>query len=760
MGPRALSAYRRKRDFARTPEPRGRRGPRRGRLSFFIQRHAARRLHYDFRLEWGGVLKSWAVPKGPSRDPSRRRLAVHVEDHPIGYGTFEGEIPKGQYGAGTVQLWDLGRWLPEGDPEEGFRLGRLHFRLEGRKLRGRWTLARMNGRGDGGKENWLLIKSRDEAARPDGLEPQLATLAAEVPQGDEWVHELKLDGYRVLARVEGGRARLFTRRGLDWTERFSALAAALGGLSARTASLDGEVVALDEKGRTSFSSLQRALSEGAGDRLRYFAFDLLELDGADLRERPLLERKAALSRLLNSGSARVSYSQHLEGKGRALFRHACRLALEGLVSKRKDAPYRPGRGRDWLKIKCHSDQELVIAGFTEPTGARSGLGALVLGVNDGGGLRHAGRVGTGFDAGTLRDLRRRLEALETGKSPFAEPPGGRGVHWVRPKLVAQVAFRGWTAEGLVRQASFKGLREDKPAAEVTREGAAPRVSNPGRVLFPESGLTKGELFAWYELAAPRMLPHLARRPLMLLRCPSGRGRCFYQKHAEGAFPEAVREVDIREKDGSSGRYFYVDDAAGLLALAQLGTIELHPWGALASDVERPERLIIDLDPAPGLPWPAMVRAAGEVRRGLEVLGLRSFLKTTGGKGLHIVAPLVPGATWPEVKRFASSFAAGLARAKPESYTDKPAKSARRGRIFVDYLRNERGATAVAPYSVRALSGAPVSMPISWGELTPSLRSDHFHLRDAASRLKGTDPWAGFERGRRLLPRTSGSGRSS
>lgn len=769
-----LSEYRRKRDFSRTREPRGGGGGRLRRpgekqLSFYVQKHAARRLHFDFRLEMHGVLISWAVPKGPSLEPGVKRLAVHVEDHPLSYGSFAGEIPKGQYGAGTVEVWDRGTWLPEGDPEEGLKKGGLHFELKGKRLKGRWTLARMASKGDG-QENWLLIKSKPTIPRPaepapssapPPPEPQLATLASAVPPGDGWLHELKLDGYRVLTVVQAGRARMYTRKGLDWTHRFGPLPDLLGRLLVRSAVFDGEVVTLDAKGRSSFSALQKALSEHTGAKLTYFAFDLLELDGRDLRPKPLIERKKALAKLLARAGPRLRLSEHMSKKGAALYKSACKLALEGIISKRADAPYRPGRGTDWLKVKCRNEQELIVAGYTEPNGSRSSFGALVLGVKDKGGLRHAGRVGTGFDQAQLKSLLARLRPLEVDDCPFAEEPSRaqtRGVRWVRPKLVAEVAFRGWTGDGQVRQASFKGLRDDKPAAEAVRETpapaapAAPRVTHPDRVLYPEIGLTKRELFDYYGRAAERMLPHVAGRPLMLLRCPSGRGRCFYQKHFDGEPPSGVRGVDVPEKDGTMGRYFCVDDAAGLMALAQLGALEFHPWGALADDVEKPERLTFDLDPGPGVPWKALAQAAEEVRRGLKALGLEGFLKTTGGKGLHVVAPLKPGALWPAAKRFARSFAAGLARAKPEAYTDKLAKSARNGRIFVDYLRNERGSTVVAPYSARARPKAPLSMPLTWDELTPSMRPDRFHLRSAAKRLAGPDPWAGFDRARRPLPK--------
>jgi bifunctional non-homologous end joining protein LigD len=800
-----LAKYRRMRDFARTAEPRGGR-PRpaaKGRLSYFIQRHAASRLHYDFRLELGGVLKSWAVPKGPSLDPRERRLAVHVEDHPLEYGTFEGEIPQGEYGGGTVLLWDLGRWVPEGDPEEGYRRRRLKFRLEGRKLRGSWLLVGMGGRAGEDGKNWLLIKEKDGQARPleesditverpesvSGrpnprspaplprfVPPQLATLAARAPAGEDWLHEIKFDGYRVLARIAGGAVRLHTRKGLDWTESFGPVASALKPLAARSALLDGEVIVLDEKGRSDFQALQNALSEGRRGGLVYQVFDLLELDGRDLRERPLLERKAALASLLQATAraagagfaSRVRYTEHVRGGGEALRRKACELALEGVVCKRADSAYRSGeRSRDWLKVKCLHEQEFVVAGFTAPGGARKGFGALLLGVQGPGGLRYAGRVGTGFTRESLREILAKLERLESDRAPFAKPPSraeARGARWIRPELVAEVAFTGWTSDGLVRQGSFRGLRADKAPAEVVRERVEqapargeppvprPRITHPDRVLWPRAGATKADLAAYLEAAAPRLLREVARRPLGMLRCPDGYGKpCFWQKHASRMFGKAVRPVKVREKDGGVEEYVYVEDEAGLLALAQMSVLELHPWGSTVDDLEHPDRMIMDLDPAPGVPWARVVAAARAVKSRLEELGLAAFLKTTGGKGLHVVTP-VQGADWALLKTFARALAGAFALEKPAEYTARLPLKERGGRIFVDYLRNERGSTAVAAWSPRARAGATVSVPLEWSELKPSLDPSRFDIRTTLKRLDKPDPWSGFDKARAPLPR--------
>ncbi len=758
----SLRRYRRMRDFRATREPRGGRPRRAGsRLSYFIQRHAATRLHYDLRLELDGVLKSWAVPKGPSLDPRDRRLAVRVEDHPREYGAFEGEIPKGQYGAGRVSVWDRGLWIPDGDPRAGLARGRLKFRLEGKRLTGRWTLVAMGGAAGAGGKNWLLIKEDDAAARAaprdlERVEPQLATLAAKVPAGRGWAHEVKFDGFRILAHARGGGVSLRTRGGLDWTHRFPALDDALKGLVAESAVLDGEAVALDGEGRSHFQLLQNALSEKRTDAVVYYVFDLLELDGRDLREEPLSDRKAALKGLLDATAAkagaefrrRVRFSEEFEGKGEDFFRSACKLGLEGVVSKRADAPYRSGRSPSWLKIKCVQEQEFVVAGFTDPAGARGGLGALALGVREDGRLRYAGRVGTGFTAASLKELRGRLEGLTAARCPLAAPPSGpgrRGVHWVKPVLVAEVAFTGWTRDGVLRHPSFKGLREDKPASEafVERPAAPPRLTHPERVLYPGMGITKLELARYYEAAAERMLPHVAGRPLAVVRCPGGVGKpCFFQKNNSSAF-----SGDVRAGDG----YVYVEDARGLAALAQAGVLELHPWGSRVARLDSPDVLIFDLDPAPGAPWRIVAAAAREARARLKTLGLSAFLKTTGGKGLHVAVPLRPGATWTEAKAFCKAFAELMAADAPDLYTAKLNKAARRGRLYIDYLRNERGATAVAPYSPRARPGAPVATPLAWSELTPRMRSDRFDMRSVLPRLR-KDPWKGFEGARRPLPR--------
>jgi bifunctional non-homologous end joining protein LigD len=855
-----LEEYRKKRDFQRTPEPDEASAKDAGSdgLSFVVQKHAASRLHYDFRLEMDGTLKSWAVPKGPSLDPSQRRLAVHVEDHPLSYGGFEGVIPEGEYGAGPVIVWDRGRWEPvEGDASKAYARGRLKFRLDGEKLHGTWNLVRMGGKAGEDGRNWLLIKEDDEAAEPgsdsalvdespasvlsgstieevqrrpeavwtgqgDGgrpdpsaargstkaalpraPKPQLATLVEHPPEGEAWIHEIKLDGYRLLCRRSArGAVSIITRNGKDWTDRFPAIAEGMAALPVESVVLDGEAVVFAPDGRTDFQRLQNSLKRGrtsAGDAV-LVAFDLLYLDGYDLREVPLEERKGLLERILRDrGSGPVRYGDHLEASGRTIYERACDMGVEGVISKRRDRPYRPGRGKDWLKSKCIHEQEFVIAGYTAPSGSRSGFGSLLLGAHDEeGDLRYAGRVGTGFTDETLRDLAARFEKLERKTSPFAEElPAAdrRGVTWVRPELLAEVRFTEWTGDGRLRHPSFQGLREDREPEDVVREEpqatekaadvapdrrksgrrtpgrtatgnrqktrpskggaveiAGVRLTNPDRVLYPEQGITKEAMARYYEAVAEWILPEVADRPLTLVRCPQGHEKeCFYQKHADQGFPDAVKRVEIAEGSGPS-TYLYVDSIEGILSLVQLGVLELHTWGSRRDQVERPDRIIFDLDPDEGMAWERIVEAARILHGFLDSLGLRSFLKTTGGKGLHIVVPLVRRSTWDEAKAFSKAVVDRIADAAPDRYTTNASKKKREGRIYLDYLRNGRGATAVAAYSTRARPGAPVSVPVRWDELGPSLRPDGHTIESLPRRLSRLkeDPWADYAAVRQSL----------
>ena len=819
----ALETYRRKRNFRKTSEPRGKLVRKTAaRLAFVIHKHAARRLHYDFRLEMAGVLASWAVPRGPSLDPKERRLAVEVEDHPFDYGGFEGTIPAGEYGAGKVIVWDRGYWAPVGDPVAGRRQGKLKFKLFGEKLRGGWTLVRIRQPREGGaKNNWLLIKENDQFAgasdivseRPESvssgrtieeidspqsarkssprttrksaragksaalgwIEPQLATLVTAVPAGSQWLHELKFDGYRLLCRIDNGRVSLFTRHAQDWTERFAGVAEAAQKLPTRRALLDGEVVALADDGTHSFQRLQNSFNGRDSSRLIYYAFDLLQLDGRDLRSAPLLERKKLLKQLLaeavEKDSTVLRYSEHWIDQGEDLLAQACRAGLEGILSKRGDDPYQSGRTRSWLKIKCAKSQEFVIGGFTDPAGARVAFGALLLGVHENGALRYAGKVGTGLDERALRDLHTRLGPIQRSAPPFTGVPKSaefRRAHWVEPRLVCEVSFAGWTGDGLLRHASFKGLREDKPADEITREipveasaarGSAKdderiggvKLTHPDRVLYPEQGITKRELARYYERVASVMLPHLEGRPLTVVRCPEGRaGQCFYQRHAREGITEPIQSIAVRER-GKSARYLAVDSLPGLIALAQMGILEIHTWGSRAPRIERPDRLTFDLDPGEDVSWKEIVEGAVRLRARLEDLGLVAFVKSTGGKGLHVVVPIAPEQTWESVKRFSRALAESVVSEASDRYTATASKAQRRGRIFIDYLRNSRTATAVCAYSTRARPGAPVSMPLAWEDLKNDPRR-RFTIRTIAELLepRSNDPWRNYEDARRAL----------
>jgi bifunctional non-homologous end joining protein LigD len=871
----SLGTYRRKRDFTRTVEPAGSEsgttteGATVDRPVFVVHKHAARQLHYDVRLELDGVLKSWAVPKGPSLDPHERRLAMHVEDHPLEYGSFEGVIPKGEYGGGTVMVWDRGTWEPKGDPRAGYEKGDFKVVLHGEKLRGGFAFVRMKPRpdSDDSGDAWLMIKERDDQARPghgddlleqrtesaasgrsldeialardgvwhsartgvsvaaiegavrrelpDALSPQLATLAAEVPGGEHWLHEVKFDGYRLLARVAAGRASLFTRHGHDWTERFAPVASAVAELPAREAWLDGEVVALLPSGVSSFGALQRALSEGRQRELVYYLFDLLYLDGYDLRQAPLAARKEALAGLVRAapGAGRVvRVSEHWNDDGGALYEQACKLGLEGVVSKRADRAYAATRSRDWLKVKCRRRQELVVGGYTDPEGARQGFGALLVGYYEGGRLVYAGRVGTGYGEKTLAEVLRRLRPLHTDEPAFADPPRGaqaRGVHWVRPELVAEVEFADWTGDGIIRHASFQALRDDKPAHDVVREApaskgtapsddppveseaappgdgqkpsAAPReragssaaraavptvagvkITHPDKLYYPESGITKLEVACYYEAVAEHIMPHVARRPLTLVRCPDGSSRqCFFQKHADASFPKSIARVEVTEEKGT-GTYFAVDSIEQLVWLVQMGGLEFHIWGAQAADYEHPDELIFDLDPDEGLPWERVAAGAELVRERLAALGLRSFVKTSGGKGVHVVAPVEPERTWDDVKAFTKAIAQGIVDERPAEYIATMSKAKRSGRIFIDYLRNGRGATSVVAFSSRRRAGAPVSMPLAWDEVAGLGGAATFTVRNAPDWLASQqkDPWQDFFTTRQSLPDLGAAGRAA
>jgi bifunctional non-homologous end joining protein LigD len=827
--PKALEKYAQKRDFGRTPEPAVSGGGGDGH-EFVVQMHAARRLHFDLRLELDGVLKSWAVTRGPSLTLGEKRLAVRTEDHPVDYLDFEGNIPKGEYGGGSMIVWDRGRWMPQADPHKGLQKGHLAFLLDGTRLRGLWHLVRIRPRKGEKTEPWLLMKAEDEFARQPGdreiteeettsylsgrtnaelaaagdiradhaargriakarqrllpdpgkipnarkkllpafQEPSLAAPCEKPPSGPKWIHEIKHNGYRMQARIDGASVRLLTRKGLDWTERFAAIATAVKKMGLASALMDGEVVVEDASGITSFNYLQADLKAGRQDRFRYFVFDLLYFEGYDVTKAALVDRKDLLQQILSGlpAGSPIRFSEHLEVDGPTMLEHSCRMGLEGIVSKHKDQPYRSGRGDHWLKSKCIDRQEFVILGYVPSTADSRAVGALALGYHEAGRLTYAGRVGTGWSFDQARSLRQELEAIVAEKPALANrlPPGAeKGVRWVAPRLVGEIEFRDWTQDRMLRGASFKGLREDKPAEEIVLEtapktaSAAPgralakaRLTHPERILWPEPGITKQGLAEFYADIADWILPHVTGRPLSLLRCPSGTGaKCFFAKHPWQGLDDSVGRIDVGEKEPM----MVIDDLSGLLNMVQAGVVEIHPWGSRVAHLEEPDRLIFDLDPGEGVPWSATIAAAKEVRDRLTDLGLASFLKTSGGKGLHVVVPLAPRAGWEEAKAFTERVANEMAKEHPDKYIATLSKRARSGRIFIDYLRNGRGSTAVAAYSTRSHPQATVSTPIDWDEVSEGLKADHFTVDNIGHRLKflKRDPWDGFFKLRQSVP---------
>ncbi len=800
----ALDEYRRKRTFTVTSEPRGAKARSATGNTFVVQHHFASNEHHDLRLELDGVLKSWAVPKLISTKPGVRRLAVETEDHPLAYATFEGRIPKGQYGAGTVDIFDQGTWSSDEDPREGLKAGKLSFHLKGQVLQGGWVLVRTGkttGNSRDAKPQWLLIKRTDSPTRtatpkrtdvptladmprstPGFIAPQLATLIDTVPSGDDWIFEVKYDGYRLQAHVANGSASLLTRNGHDWTDRFPEIAAAMTRVKASSAILDGEAVVLDEAGISRFGLLQESFDTTPPRHRSCFVFDLLALDGRDLRELPLRERRGLLEQLLRTSRFRagddVHLSQLVEGSGSALLTAACRFGLEGLIGKRVEAPYASGRHRSWVKVKCGNRQEFVVVGFTPPKGSRIGFGALLLAVMDSGALRYAGRVGSGFNDDALKEIRTRLEPLKRKTSPLDERPAGivGAIQWLKPLLVAEVAFAEWTPSGLLRHPVFQGLREDKEPETIQREQprmikqgknagtasaeaaevAGVTITNPDRVVYPEAGITKLELAEHFARVAEVMLPHVAGRPLSLVRCPSGSAdECFYQKHWTGKRPESVDTVAITQSDGKKHPHVVIHDVEGLVTLVQWGTMEIHPWGSRADNVERPDRIIFDLDPGPGVTWAQVREAAGGVHALLDELGMESWLKTSGGKGLHVTVPIVRRKSWDEVSDFARSIAEHMQAALPGHFIAKASKAARKGLIFVDWMRNSRGATAVAPWSTRARPAAGVSVPIPWSQLAKLASGDQFTVLSVRDKPPGTDPWQGLLDSRQHLKALAG-----
>ncbi|WP_367237157.1 DNA ligase D [Pseudomonas sp. Rh2] len=807
-----LQEYQRKRDFNATPEPAGKRArarPAHG-LQYCIQKHDASHLHYDFRLELDGTLKSWAIPKGPSLDPKVRRLAVHVEDHPLDYANFEGHIPEGHYGAGDVIVWDRGIWEPEGDPREAYAKGKLRFALQGEKLSGVWNLFRTHLAGK--KEQWMLVKSHDDQARseadysivealpdsvlsdrtllprrptnarpakprrkakpsalPDKLQPQLATLVDSPPSGD-WHYEVKFDGYRILARIDADDVRLFTRNGHDWSAKLSRQVEALKALGLDSAWLDGEMVVVDENGGTDFQALQNAFDTEHDDNITYYLFDLLYLSGKDLRELPVQDRRATLAKLLeHNTSDTLKFSEDFNQPVDSLLASACRLGLEGLIGKRADSVYMSRRSSDWIKLKCKQRQEFVIVGYTDPKGSRHGFGALLLALHDkdSGQLRYAGKVGTGFSAATLASIRDRLKPLQTATPPLPKPPTGadaRGVHWLKPRLLAEVAYAQMTRSGIVRHSVFHGLRDDKPATAIDLERAVPaktattaqpnglgklRLTHPERVIDPTSGTTKRQIAQYYAQVADWLLPQLKDRPVALVRAPDGLdGELFFQKNAGQLH---IPHVVSYSKAEAGQAAMVLNRADSLLGAVQMNMLELHTWNATDKDFDRPDRFVLDLDPDPALPWKAMLEATQLTLTLLDELGLKTFLKTSGGKGMHLVVPLTRRAGWEHVKEFSHAIVEHMANLFPDRLSAVSGPKNRVGKIFIDYLRNGKGATTVAAYSLRAREGLPVSVPIWREELTQLKGANQWNIGNLHERLAQVDdPWAEMSKTRQSI----------
>jgi len=790
-----LEEYKKKRDFSRTPEPQGTQGKGEEKLSYVIHHHIASRDHYDLRLEWGGVLLSWAVPKGPSQNPKDKRLAIQVEDHPLEYKDFEGNIPEGEYGAGTVMIWDEGHWAPQGgeDAAAGLAAGELKFQLYGKRLKGKYVLVRFK---NGEEGSWLLIKEKDGYARsgpplryetsartrrsmaaierageewaqanPIGFVPvQLATAAGFLPKGEGWAYEIKYDGFRMEAVIEGGKARLYSRSGKEARGDFAGIAEALASLAGERAMiLDGEVIVTDEDGRPDFSLLQRRSSRAGGSDPIFVAFDLLALDGADLRGLALSERKEKLKALIGNGSGALAYSHHVVGDADAVMEAACQKGLEGVVAKRLDSPYLSGRSSDWVKCKCLGRSEFAIGGYSIKAGSKA-VSSLHVGYWEEGELVYAGRIGTGFSQAERSSLKAMLEPLAQKACPFAsEPdqPGGKESVWVRPQLVCEAKYQEFTPKGLLRHASYLGLREDKEAVDVKAEkapaAAVPKrkaveskggliqgvkITHPDKLMYPQSKVTKKEVALYYEAVADKMLPLMGGRIVTAVRSPDGiEGESFYKKHPDES-SRWLKRVLLPGSDGQEEEYFAIASAKGLVGEAQMGTLEFHVWASKLKSLEKPDMMVFDLDPDEGLEIEKIRRGALDLKAALEETGLESFLKTSGGKGYHIVVPLQPKAGWEAFSGFAKSMAEAMEARWPDRYTAYIAKKARKGRIFVDWMRNARGATAVSAYSLRAREDAPVSMPIAWDELKRVLPAS-ITMGKALRRLKGDDPWENF-----------------
>lgn len=810
-----LDAYNKKRDFEKTMEPQGKTAESAESLRFVVQHHMARKDHYDLRLEWRGVLLSWAVPKGPSYDTRDKRLAVQVEDHPLEYRNFEGTIPKGEYGGGVIMLWDEGFWEPSGNVKEGLREGVLKFVLKGRRLKGKWALIRLKGKEGETKDNWLLLKEKDEYAKTaEGIsefttsvrtgrtmteikegadkknvknpfssaDVQLAKLVNTIPEGGDWLYELKYDGYRILAYLEAGSVRLVTRNGNDYTGRFQSVVSSLVDWAAgRAMILDGEMTVTDASGRTVFQALQNYMKHPKGQDLTYIVFDLLALDGEDLRGQRLVQRKDALETLMKDAPKNLWYSRHVKGSGRESFAAACEMGMEGIVGKKADSVYSGTRSGDWIKLKCKRRQEFVIGGYTLSDKRISGVSSLLLGVYGGDDLIYTGRAGTGLGASDAKELGEKFVELRRSVSPFKLAPKPRPnerIFWLEPKLVAEIKFAEWTKSNLLRQASFKGLRTDKSPRDVKMEKADTeaqpgtsaedieekppveniendltiagiKITHPDKVLFDDSQITKEDVIRYYEKVSGRMLPYVSHRILSIVRCPKGISQtCFYKKHP-GQDSKGVITIPVSDSEGNTEDYFYIDALPGLISEAQMGTMEFHIWGSRVAELEKPDMMVFDLDPDEGMDLARVRQGVKDLKSILSELSLISYLKTSGGKGYHVVVPFKPTASWDAFHDFAKRVAEVMEQKWPERYTSNIRKSKRTGKIFIDWIRNGRGATSIAPYSIRARAGAKVSMPIAWNELD-TFSPDGVNMTDALKRITGIDPWKDFFQNNQML----------
>lgn len=806
-----LKEYNQKRNFARTAEPEGITEAAQEGLRYVVQHHLARRDHYDLRLEWEGVLLSWAVPKGPSYDTRDKRLAVRVEEHPLEYRNFEGTIPQGEYGGGVVMLWDEGYWEPYGDVADGLGAGVLKFVLQGHRLKGKWALVRIKGKAGEKQDNWLLLKEKDEYAKTaeviskfttsirtgrtmteieEGEEEkltsnpfsstgvQLAQLVPTAPKGENWLYELKYDGYRIVAYIEGHSVRLITRNGHDYTKRFMDIGSSLqewaGG---RAMILDGEMAITDAAGKTDFQALQSYLKNPQAKSLTYIVFDLLALDGADLRGHRLIERKEILEALMKDAPQNLHYSRHVRGNGKESFRAACEAGMEGIVGKKADSVYSGARNGDWIKLKCDQRQEFVIGGYTLSDRKTRGVSSLLLGVYEGGELVFAGRAGTGLSEADMRELEKKFADLKRREPPFQLAPKPRSkekITWLEPELVAEIKFAEWTSDHLLRQASFKGLRTDKNPRDIQKDKADEdkadeeiqplsavketgsiveakgnsiiikgiKISNPDKVIFADPEITKGDVIRYYAQVAERMLPYVSHRVLSIVRCPKGISQtCFYKKHP-GPGSKGIVTIPISTGRGKTEDYFYIENSAGLIAEAQMGTLEFHIWGSRVDELEKPDLMVFDLDPDEGMDLGRVRQGVRDVKSILAELSLNSYLKTSGGKGYHVVVPLKPAAPWEGFHNFARQVAEVMEQKWPDRYTSNVRKAKRTNKIFIDWIRNGRGATSIAPYSLRARNGAGVSMPIAWDELD-TVAPDGVNMAEALRRIGGHDPWSDF-----------------